>query len=202
MSNFTKVIDKNVGDTFTQPMWASYIEANINYGVMRPLADVLLGSPAATIDFATIDQNFAGLMVDVIARTDAVVTTQDIGLRVNADAAATDYLMQLVKGVGAAASAAEQLTPTYAPVGGQPGASAAAAFFAATRIVIPHYRSSSFKTFLAQCGFFTGITTGLGSAQLITNVWRGVTAITELTLVNPTGNFVAGTRATLYGLPF
>lgn len=201
MSNFTAVPSKAVGDVFSQSMWQDSIQQNLNYGVARPLADLILGSPTSVFDFTSIDAGFAHLLLVAYLRTSGTVTADQLVVRFNNDSAA-DYDYQRMTAANAALSSAALAAQTIGRGGVYPGASDGANRFGAVSILIPYYAgASNFKTYLAQSA---AVDANAANSTLDTTsgVWRSASPINRVTLFTSTGSFTADSRVTLYGLPF
>lgn len=200
---FTTVPDKNAGDVFTQAMWATYLEANLNSGVARMLADVLLGADTATIDMTSIPATFLHLLVVGQVRSTVAAVNDSLLMLINNDVG-TNYDQQKLAGDNATASVASQAAQGSANVAPINGASATAAFFSSFFILIPSYAGvTANKNWLSLGGAIdqTPTTTNWGI-----RVWQGswktaATAINRLTFKTSASNLKAASRITLYGLP-
>lgn len=162
--------------------------------------DTTLGGSAASIDITSISATYANLMLSVYARGDNAATTTSVLMRFNGDAGA-NYDWQQLRGAAAVASAAEAFANTTLATGVAPGNTAGANLFGALDIFIPHYAgSTNNKTFVSVSCAKVGTTTGLILVDHFGGGWRSNAAINQITLLPTSGNFVTGTRATLYAL--
>jgi len=190
---------KNPGDVLTSALWNSYIRDNLDFGMVRPIADQILGGAAASIDLTSIPSTFAHLLVEVYARSDTVATVAAFNCRLNNDSGA-NYDAQNASGVAAAASAGESFAATSIGFPGVPAASAPANVFGGYVIFIPNYATTANnKLILALGGLKTGTATGTLTVDARAGFWRSSAAINRLTFT-PGGNLVAGSRVTLYGM--
>lgn len=199
---FTTVPDKSVGDPYTEQMWDSYVKDNFNKGVVRPIAEILLGSPAASLDFQSIPADFVHLMVVHALRSDQAVVISGLTMRFNNDTTA-NYDFQTLDGLAATPSASEGLAQTSMTVGGVPGANANANYFGAGAIFITNYGGvTGNKSYIAIASAKGGGSTSTIQTRLVGGGWRttGV-AINRITIATAGTNVVAGSRATLYGMP-
>ncbi len=112
---------KNPGDTLTSALWNTYLQGNADSGFMRMLADTTLGVAAASIDFTSIPQTFAHLMLALYGRGDTAVVNQFVRIRFNNDSGA-NYDYQEIHAAAAAVTASEGLAQTSAVAGVCPGA--------------------------------------------------------------------------------
>lgn len=197
---FVTVADKSAGDAFSEAMWDTYIKDNLNKGVNRPIQDVILGGSAASFDFTSIDQNFAHLKLVLYTRGDTAALTQTVTVRFNNDSGAS-YDFEDATFAAAGIAAAESLLATSGRVGLMPAATSPANWFAGTTIDIPYYAGSA-NNKIAICQSFTPNNTTAANhvIELAGTQWLSNAAITRITLLPGANNFVAGSRATLYGL--
>lgn len=162
--------------------------------------DSTLGASAASIDITGIASTFAHLKLIIQARGDTAASNVDIRMRMNNDSSAL-YASQYVRGVAAAASAQESVSATSTIVGTIAAASATAGHSGVSEIVIPNYAGTTFfKNWTGYSGWTQAITTSNMADQSISGVWASTAAINRLTLLPGAGNFIAGTRCTVYGL--
>ena len=196
MTNFLAVPDKNVGDTFTQSMWASYIEQNLNLGVVRPLQEVVLGSPAASVAFASIPATFAHLHIVASLVLDSG-SIASVLLRLNSDTGA-NYDWQHQSAVAAVTSAAESIADTAIKVGEVCGAIANCGL----DIVVPIYAGGSSERLVMAMAAMKSAS-GSGGLKRFGSVgwWRNAAAINRIDISPATGNFNTGSTFTLYGMP-
>lgn len=164
------------------------------------LADNLLGGSAANIDFTGIVGGYAHLMIVGQVRCDNAAT-QLVVVRFNNDATA-NYDSEVVTGTAAVAAAGETLGATGISVGTAPGTGATAGYFNGFTALIPNYAGTTSNKVLASLNMSkTSNASGAQSAQFNIGGWRTTaTAITRLTFLPAAGNFIAGTRITVYGM--
>lgn len=166
------------------------------------LADTKLAAPAALIDFTAIPASYAHLMLAVTARTDQAVPASSLGLRFNGDTA-TNYDGTTLAGNGISASSSEYFgAGTMFGVIAVPGATSAdGRLFGGGSILIPDYaNTTAWKNTNGCAASASARTTGGHLVNLNSGLWCSVAAINQVTLLPGAGNFVAGSRATLYGL--
>src|SRR4051812_25997635 len=169
---FVPVPDKNAGDTFTQAMWATHVEGNLNAGVDRPLFDSgFLGAGAGSVDILSIPQTFAHLLLVVYLRGDAAAVDQvNAAVRVNGDSG-SNYLYENLVGLNAAASTS-LTTATSGVIGAISGGAALANTFGAGDVLIPAYTgAANQKYWTSRMANVTGVT---GSSQLVGGRWVSV----------------------------
>lgn len=195
--SYTALPTKNPGDLLTSALWNTYLKGNADSGFMRMIADTTLGASAATVDFTSIPATFAHLMLVGLARGDTAAVTTSILLRFNGDAGAS-YAVELLQGSGAAASAAAATGGTSMQLGSIAAATAADTVFTPVWCLIPNYLNTvAGKDALSLC-YSAG---GTQLVQLAGGHWPNLTAVNRITLLLAAGNFLTGTRFTLYGVP-
>lgn len=193
------------GDTCPSADWNT-LANDINSGLARALADSgTLGIATASIDFTSIPATFAQLMLVLYGRGDTAAGIANVQCRFNNDSAA-DYHQQAIDAVGTTVTAADAgaAAGTSAVIGHIPAATAPANAFGQLDMVIAHYTNAvNQKTFAAR-SYAKQAATGVGSGSIRTvgGIWMAApAAISRFTIFPGAGNFAAGTRAVLYGLP-
>jgi hypothetical protein len=173
--------------------------AEFKKGIGSLFDSTLVGS-AANVDITSIVATYAHLLVVVYARGDTAAANTNQLFRFNGDTAA-NYDYQLLTGGGATVTAVEAFAQTSAFIGFPPANTAGANLFGVSITFIPHYAgSTNNKLALSVASSKTGTTTGLMKNYLSAGFWRSSAAINRVTLLPAAGNFVAGTRVTLYGM--
>lgn len=164
------------------------------------LFDVTLGAAAASISIPSIPQTYAHLKLMGLLRGDAAALHNDLRIQFSGDTGA-NYDAQNSQAFSTSVSAAANLTQTAMVFGNAVVAgTATAGRFTALDLTIPHYTSV--------IGTKTLIGTLLRSQTVadmvlygIAGTWRTANApVTSLLASLSAGNFVAGSRLTLYGL--
>lgn len=203
MTGFVALPTKNPGDVLTSALWNTYLQGNADSGFMRMLADSTLIGSAASFDFTSIPATFAHLLLVVYARSDTAAVSDSVIARFNGDTGA-NYDYQTAAAVATAVTAQEVFAATGVTLaGGMPGGTAGANLFGVTDILIPHY-ANALNNKVAHCrsGWKAGTATTNVQKRDADGYWRSNAAINRVTLVcSSGGNFVAGSRATLYGMP-
>jgi len=169
--------------------------------VFSKLFDTTLGAAGPSFDFSSIPQTNSHLLLVVQGRGDAAAVAIGVTGRLNGDAGA-NYNEQRVVGNAATVSATEGIAVSAATLGLLPGASAAAGMFGSLFSFIPNYRSTTgSKQMLGLLAYIQSLATANTIVGMAQGHWRtaGV-AVNRLTVLAGSGNFIAGSRATLYGL--
>ena len=195
MAGYAALPTKNPGDLLTSALWNTYLQGNADSGFMRMIGDTTLGGSVASIVFSSIPSTFAHLLVVCSLLSDQAAD-QQLWMRLNGDTSA-HYRWQIVFGQGAVANATSdggslvaQAVIGFAGANASAGKSHAAALISDYASVVRHAFDASF--------FSIGSSIQGGSGGGFINQ---AAAINSVTLLPAAGNFVAGGRATLYGLP-
>jgi hypothetical protein len=158
-----------------------------------------LGVAAASIDVTGINATYAHLRVVLYGRGDTAATEISVGMRFNGDTAA-NYDSEYVQGNGGTPQAAQTLADTSIACGLVAAASATAGVFDGADFVIPAYAGTTGQKVVS--GTYTtkrGTAGGLFAAAF-GGWWRSTAAINQITLFPTAGNFVAGTRLSIYAM--
>lgn len=185
------------GDVWTIQLWRQ-IQENLNAGVMRPLANVTVGGGgAANIDFTAIPGTFKALVVVLHARGDAAATGVAVGLRFNGDTG-TNYDSQRHYATATTVGNDEFLAQTSGNLIGVPASTAPASTFGPATIIIPAYAVAGLRRAALYANQYKGANSSgnmpSGGGAVF---WRNTAAITQVTLIPASGNFVQDSRATL-----
>jgi hypothetical protein len=164
------------------------------------ISDTTLGGSAANIDITSIVATYAHLLIVTYARGDTAAGSIAMNMRFNNDTAA-NYDHQRLTGGGATPTAVESFTQTSMPHYFMPANTAGANLFSAHISFIPNYAgSTNNKLSLSVASLKTGTGTGGMAVAITGGFWRSNAAINRITLLPGAGNFVAGTRVTIYGM--
>ncbi len=157
-------------------------------------------SATGTVTFASLG-TFTHLEIRWSARSDLAANVEEsLLVQFNADTGA-NYDTEILYNNGATTSAAfEQLAATSGIIGIMPAATATASKGMSGTIWIPDYRGTTFhKSASSVTGGARGTATGTIYVRTCGVAWRNAAAITAVAL-KVTGNYIAGSKFTLYGL--
>lgn len=156
-------------------------------------------SGVTNISFSSLGSN-THLALYYIARSDTVATSANINLTFNGDTG-SNYDRQLVNAAATTVTGGESLGQTSAVIGTIAAASAPAGAIGMGTVQIPDYRGTTFRKMATNAaGRVAADSTGNVHVTNWTIQWRSTAAITSITLTLSAGNFVAGSKFTLYGL--
>lgn len=162
-------------------------------GAYELIESSILTSSASSITFSSIPQDYKHLQLRAVARQDAASVYANAFLSLNGTP--TSYWHYLYT----------YNTSIYSGGYGSPygnysfwaaGNNAATGVFAPTIMDILDYSSSSKNTTLK---YLTGYNASSSGVGLMSNLWNNTAAVTSLTITG-TGNYVAGSRFSLYGV--
>jgi hypothetical protein len=158
------------------------------------IATTTLGSAAATIEFTSISSAYTDLKIVLVATTDTGGKSPQ--LRFNSDSG-TNYSMTELTGDGSSAATNQQTNRNQVDLY-YSGSGTSATIPMMWTIDIFSYAGSTFKTCLITR---SSDQNGSGEVMREVSLWRNTAAIsTVLFRLSTTGNFAAGTTATLYGI--
>lgn len=172
------------------PAWA---------GGLKLISDQLLDAPTASVIFNNIPQTYKHLILIGKSRSsDAGVALACRG-RLNNDVG-NNYYVQAISGNQASAFGVQILAANLFSFGGCAGSGAVANGFSTFSSTIVDYTSTTaLKTAISTTIFVDTV-----AANLFTGVysvfWNSTVAITRIDVFPSLGNFLAGSRFTLYGV--
>lgn len=165
-----------------------------------------LSSAGNSFLFSSIPQTYTDLVLKGHVRGTSSVTTLELLYQVNGQTG-NYYDGLYIRGNGTTITSARStkfINPTYAgPVGTMLGNSADSGFFSNhTLSWVDYSNTTTYKTLLAENSANAGGTAGagVGTNDIITNMYFATLAITSILLFPETGQFSAGSTFTLYGL--
>ena len=155
------------------------------------IATTTLGSAAASITFSSIAASWTDLRLVFVG---VGASAGDVpAIRFNSDTA-TNYSRTYLTGNGTAASS-NRTTSSNRIACGDAGDSTTIPSF--NTVDIFSYTGSTYKTVLIESSEDQN---GSGKVTRAVGLWRSTSAITSITVFNPSYNLGAGYTATLYGI--
>lgn len=156
-------------------------------------------SGVSSVTFSSLGA-YTHLEIRWSARGDQAANNTTLNVQFNGDTGA-NYDRQLVQAFATTPSASESLGSTTAAVGNVVAATGTASTPGTGVIQIYDYRGSSFhKMFISSNGWARLTTSGNFGVQLFAGRWRATSPITSITLGLAAGNFVSGSKFSLYGV--
>jgi hypothetical protein len=178
---------------------AVWREVGGNSGSMKQLYDSTLGAPAASFDVPGISQAYTQLEVVLHGRTDVAGASSDVSIRLNNDSAA-NYDFNYSRAVEGASVPGLSRAATSIFSGSIAGGGAGGNRFGCIRWIIPYYTDAvNYQEVLADGGFVGSAGAASSSVSATSGIWVATAAVTRITLFTA-GNFVAGSRLSIYGV--
>lgn len=174
--------------------------ATVQLGAAGGLTWIEEQTPTGTsVTFSSLG-SFTHLKLIYSARGDQVATSTSMSLTINADGG-SNYDRENISATTGTPGSAESLAQTSATIGTVAAASATSGFVGSGIIDFIDYRGTAFhKTGFAETQWRTGTGAGAYNQQSLRFHWRSTSAITSFTITLASGNFVTGSKFTLYGL--
>lgn len=168
-------------------------------GIVK-VAEIILPNSQAAIDFTNIPQCFRHLRLMGQARGDVAGSNTTILIQINGDTGG-NYDEQLGQFQAATPAASENFAQTSVLLIHMAGSTAPANSATAFETIFQNYAGTTFrKTWVTQ-GVLDFGNSGNGRIVYHNNgVWRSTAAINAIHLVPASGNFVAGSTFSLYGV--
>lgn len=164
------------------------------------IAQIIVSTAQATLDFTSIPGTYRDLLIRVQARGTNAALNVSTRVRFNNDSG-SNYDYQTAQFDGSAQTVDTSLGATAMWIGYTPGSTATAGSAGQFDLSIANYIGTAFhKTMLNDSGPKWGTTSATAYRIITSGFWRNTAAITQVTLILDSGNFDTGTVATLYGL--
>lgn len=168
-------------------------------GSFALITDTLAGGAVASFNFAAIVGSYLHLRLIFQARSDQGAA-QVVSLRLNGDSGA-NYYSESISGAAGVAGASEFLGATSGRIGVVPSTAAAAGNAGLIVIDIANYAATVFnKNWVALGGRQESTATSNTIEENYFGRWGSTAAVTQVTILPAAGNFIAGSRCTLYGI--
>lgn len=168
-------------------------------GALTLISDSVLGADASNFDIQNIPATYKHLQIIGSLRGTGAVVFENSLIRFNNDSAA-NYDWARAAANADTASASTTVGDTSI-VGRNTGASATAGRFAGWNLWIPDYAGTvANKTLIGQIALFGDNTEANEVMDSTSGGWRSTSAISRITISPGSGNWLAGSRISLYGL--
>lgn len=190
------------GTNTTQIATTAFVIANAA-GTSSPaeqlITETVLGGTAASVSFTSISGAYRDLRVVIRGRGDKSATFAIVGLRFNNDTAA-NYDVALLD-TSSATAAGQSVAATSIAVGYIAANTAPASTAGGIDIRVFDYRGTTFHKALIAHGNLKAVASSgnLFDTQR-SGWWRSTSAVTRVDVFPDTGNFIAGTVVSLYGI--
>lgn len=166
-------------------------------GAITKIADVTLGAAAASWTSPSL-AGYASVEVIARARGDVAATAAHMWLQLNGDTAA-HYTSQSNYAHLATTTLISDINVVRARCGLHCGATAPAGFWSTLRVLLPDASNTdAFHSFIAD-GWAQDIATASCYRTYAAGQWSSTAAVTSITLLPDSGNWLAGSHFAVYG---
>jgi hypothetical protein len=161
-----------------------------------PLATTTLGSATASYTFSSISGSYTDLVLVMSARTDNTGTGATYCIRYNSDSSAL-YSLTALEANGTSVISERYSSVTYAESGRINTSSSSNTTPSLSIVNIMNYaNTTTYKTALTR----SSASNETYAVDAEVTLWRSTAAISSLYIFPSSGNFVAGSTFTLYGI--
>ena len=165
------------------------------------ISDTVLGADAASFDVQNIPQGYKHLQFILMGRGDTGAISSAVRLQFNGDTSAIYDFIEGSFDSGGFNGVAASMAQTSITVGYITAATATADRVGIVTMDIPSYSQTTFdKMVNSQRSIIWGTAAANMEMGHHGGVWRSTAAINRIVLSLSAGNFLAGSRLTLYGL--
>ncbi len=173
-------------------------------GQSQVIDETELTDAAASIAFSSIPAGFRRLILIVEARTDRADEADGVLVQFNSDTGSNYDYIRFYASSATAATVSAARAATSIVIAHAEAANSRASNYAPSEVVIYNYAETDREKWIS-----SGITGRMGDVSADADLvagwqrgrWRSTAAITSITILPQVGpNFVAGTKATLYGV--
>ena len=201
-SSWGRLYTKTDGKIYFQNDGGTEYDLTGGGGDWTLIADVKLASTAASIDFSSIPNTYKHLVIIGSLKSAAAAAADSLRVRFNGS---TDVIYDALKiniEHPDTLITYETLGSSSMNVGAISGSSSVSANeFSVVELIIPDYLDGSkYQGVINNNMLIRGAATGDLALRSGFGTWKSTAAITQITLFADGGDFVAGSRATLYGL--
>ena len=168
-------------------------------GAYELISTTVLGSAASSVTFSSLgdySSTYKHLQIRSVAKTTTVGDgAEALVLRFNSDSG-SNYARHFLSGNGSSVSSGATTSANYVGAGLVTTNSSIAAFAGNVCDVLDAYSTTKNKTIRTLAGH----PGSLVFIQLLSGVWLNTASITSMTLSPSLGNFITGSRFSLYGI--
>lgn len=166
-------------------------------GAMELIATQVLSSAASTVTFSSIPQGFKHLQIRIVARTNTTgFTATDVFMEFNSSTSGY-YKRHSLLGAGTSVSSNGDSTTTHAHAGFITTNFQPTSIFGNSIIEVLDYSSSSKNTTIRGLNGYAQA--GNNFLQFFSSLWANTAAVNSIKLDAVQGDFITGSRFSLYG---
>lgn len=155
----------------------------------------ILTSDTASVTFSSIPQTYRHLQIRLVGRATASGTFRNLETVMNSDTG-SNYRWHILSGNGTSVVSENYGPSTSLPIGQIPGTSVADAWGGAV-VDYLDYSSTSKNTTVRTLHGFAGSSRQIA---LQSGLWVNTAAVTQILLRSDSGNWLSGSRFSLYGI--
>ena len=156
----------------------------------------VLSSSAASVTFSSIPATYTDLVIRYSTRASVAGTTRSY--RITMNGSATGYSWTFLNGNGSAADSGRGTSLAFNLALYQNGDTTTANTFTNGELYFANYAGSAFKVMSSDTANENNSTTAF--RNVVANLWQDTSAITSITIANPTDDIMAGSSFYLYGI--
>lgn len=188
-----------VGNAFTQTVAAGGQITNPSTA-LTPLFDSTLTVAAANFNATGLVASFTNLLILLTARGDTAAADVLVKCQLNGDGGA-NYSDQTTRENAAALTTQENAVGlTSMTLGSVPAATGPANASGSLELWIPNYAGTVFQKAVNAWGSFRNTATAAGMFNTHAGgAWNNTSAVSQVTIFPVAGNFIAGSRLTIFG---
>lgn len=168
-------------------------------GGLTVVYDSTLGADAASFDATGIAGTYKCLQGYITARGTGATTVIVANLTFNGDTGGSSYVWQLVSGSGSVAGATNDTSDPRIRLFDFPGSTSPSNEAGTGSFFIHNYAGTTFSKQVVGYGGSREDTT-VFNAQVTWGSWQSTSAITQVTITPHTGNWLAGSHMTIFGV--
>lgn len=172
----------------------------VSYGAYELISTTILAATSSSVTFSSIPSTYKHLQVRATVRNANGGATYDTGtITINADATAANYYYHSLEGNGSGVNVPSANTNVGSLRHVATSLNTVSAFSAVIVDVLDYSSASKYKTLRTLSGQHnsTYSSYGVGLSSLF---WKNTAAITSLSLSSAGGQWVIGSRFSLYGI--
>lgn len=162
-----------------------------------PIGTTTLAGPAASVSFSSISTVYTNLSLKWHARGDNAIAGEQIYMQINGQTG-SNYVFEKMEANGTSSITPTQGTAAQAQIGTIPGASGSAGYFGGGNLEMPGaIDGTNYGAFISTGGATPSPSTGFAGVYVGMLAIAG--AVSTIKLFPASGNFIAGSRFSLYG---
>lgn len=163
------------------------------------ISETILGSTASSVTFSSIPGTYQNLLIECMTRGDASSGEVGTSMTFNGSSSGYSYTRMYTTSSGSTPGQDRSTSDSKMDLGATTAATSTSNIPAHTKITVGNYAQTTFsKSVIVECQCWDEGSNG----RLYHNggTWNNTAAITSITISVASGNFIAGSTFTLYGM--